>query len=69
MEISANTTANQFSSLYILKSANKQPELAGELISMTIASMQTMQTIQAVSEQVNSLPEHSASGRIVNTVA
>lgn len=69
MEISSRSMANQLSGLTILKSANKQSELAGELISKTVASMLATQKVQAPSEQVTAASAQPATGSIINTVA
>jgi hypothetical protein len=69
MEISSSSMANQLPGMTILKSANKQSELAGDLISKTVASMLTTQKVQASSEQVTVASSQSATGGIINTVA
>lgn len=69
MEISSRSMANQWPGLAIFKSANKQSELAGELISKTVASMLATQKVQASGEQVTVASPQSATGSIINTVA
>ena len=69
MQISPRSQANQLSSLSVLKSANQQPELAGELISKTIAGLLSTQSVQATPQTVSPSPVQSGVGTIINTVA
>ena len=69
MHISPTSQANHLASLSVLKSANQQPELAGELISKTIASLLSVQSVQATPQTVSPLPAQSGAGTLINTVA
>lgn len=69
MEISSSVLANQMSSLSILKSANQQPELAGELISKTIEGMSKPQLLQTTPQPVTPLPPEPVSGQVINIYA
>lgn len=69
MHILPTSQANQLPSLSILKSANQQPELAGELISKTIAGLLSTQSVRATPQTVLPSPAQSSVGTIINTVA
>jgi len=70
MKIPSYATAGQIPSLSILKSANKQPELAGELISKTVEGLVSGQTGGTMVDSVaTASPPASVSGNIINTVA
>lgn len=69
MRILPTSQATQLPSLSVLKSANQQPELAGELISKTIAGLLSPQSVQATPQTVSPSPAQSGVGTIINTVA
>lgn len=69
MQIASNSLASQLPSMSILKSANRQPELAGELISKTIAGLATTQSIQATPQTAPPSLAQRGIGSIINTVA
>ncbi len=69
MHISPTSQANQLPSLSVLKSANQQPELAGELISKTIAGLLSAQSVQATPQTVSPSPAQSGASTLINTVA
>ncbi len=69
MNISSNSRLNQFPNMSILKSANQQPELAGELISKTIAGLLSAQAAQTTPQSAQPSLAQSGIGNIVNTVA
>ncbi|MDD2465223.1 MAG: hypothetical protein PHI97_14595 [Desulfobulbus sp.] len=69
MEISSSTMASQRAGLSILKSANQQPELAGDLISKTIAGLQNAQTTQDMTKSIDPASSPVQSGNTINIVA
>ena len=69
MDISLSSRTNQLASMSILKSANQQTELAGELISKTIAGLASVQSVQATPQPVSPSPAQAGVGTIINTVA
>lgn len=70
MEILSNATTSQVPILSILKSANKQPELAGELISKTVEGLVAGQTVRTMPNAITTAsPPESVTGSIINTVA
>ena len=69
MNISSSSTPNQFPNMSILKAANQQPELAGELISKTIAGLLSVQSAQTTAQSAQSSLAQSGIGSIINTVA
>ncbi|WP_028582590.1 hypothetical protein [Desulfogranum japonicum] len=67
MNISASSTLHQLSNLSILRSANKQPELALDLIMKTIDGLQPGGTMQSVSETVSpSATAPTATGQFID---
>ena len=69
MRILPTSQATQLPSLSVLKSANQQPELAGELISKTIAGLLSVQSVQATPQTASPSPAQSGVGTFINTVA
>lgn len=69
MHISPTSQANQLPSLSVLKSANQQPELAGELISKTIANLLSAQSVQATPQTASPSTAQSGASTLINTVA
>lgn len=69
MNISSSSQAHQMPSMSILKSANQQPELAGELISKTIAGLLSTQSVQIAPQTASPSPTQSGIGTMINTVA
>lgn len=69
MHILPTSQATQLPSLSVLKSANQQPELAGELISKTIAGLLSAQSVQATPLIVSPSPAQSSVGTLIDTVA
>jgi hypothetical protein len=56
------------SNISILKSANEQSQLAGELISRTVESMVQASVAQSPTQRIN-ISETTAAGTIINTIA
>jgi len=54
--------------LSILKSANQQPELAGDLIAKTVASMSQTQTAQSPAQSID-MSKITGTGKIINVTA
>jgi hypothetical protein len=52
----------------ILKSANQQPELAGDLIAKTVAGISQTQTAQAPVQSTD-MSKITGTGKIINTTA
>lgn len=69
MQIPPSSQANQLPSMSVLKSANQQPELAGALISKTIAGLLSAQSIQAAPQTVSPSSARPGVGTLINTVA
>ncbi len=69
MEISSSILASRQTNVSILKSANHQPELAGELISKTIESLVDIQATQTVHQPATASPLQSIIGQLINTIA
>ncbi|WP_306549494.1 hypothetical protein [Desulfobulbus sp.] len=63
MQIASSVAAT--ANLSVLKSANEQPHLAGELISKTIEGLMQTQTVQTPVQPV----APSGTGTIINTTA
>jgi hypothetical protein len=56
------------SGLSILKSANEQPKLAGELINRTVENMVQIQAAQSPAQRID-ISEITGTGKIINTAA
>ena len=52
----------------LLKSANEQPKLAGELISRTVDNMVQAQTVQSPAQRID-MSEISGTGKLINITA
>jgi hypothetical protein len=65
MQIASVANAGSTASLSVLKSANEQPALAGELISKTVEGLIQAQAAQMPVQPVATL----GSGTIINTAA
>jgi hypothetical protein len=68
MQIASASSVASMASLSVLKSANEQPTLAGELISKTIEGLMQAQLAQTPVQTVE-LSAVTGIGRIVNTTA
>lgn len=68
MQIPGTSSSALPTSLSILKSANQQPELAGDLIAKTVAGMSQMSTAQSPA-QSNDISEITGTGKIINITA
>ncbi|WP_319585366.1 hypothetical protein [uncultured Desulfobulbus sp.] len=68
MQITPFANAGSIASLSVLKSANEQPALAGELISKSVEGLIQAQVAQAPVQPVN-LAATSGSGTLINTTA
>jgi hypothetical protein len=55
-------------SMSMLKSANEQPKLAGELISRTVEGMMQIQSAQSPAQRID-ISEISGTGKIINIKA
>lgn len=66
MQIASSVAAT--ANLSVLKSANEQPHLAGELISKTIEGLMQTQTVQTPVQPVVPVAP-SGTGTIINTTA
>lgn len=64
MQITDSSNSNVFMSGSVLRAANKQPQLAGELISKAVESMVNIQSVQLPAQPVSGKPE---TGTIINT--
>jgi len=69
MNISSSSMASQSPNISILKAANQQPELAGDLISKTIAGLLSAQSAQTTPQSVLPTLAQSGIGSLINTVA
>jgi hypothetical protein len=69
MKIASHSMATQATIMSILKSANQQPELAGELISKTVDSMLASQALQTPSQPVPPLLSQPGTGSLIDTFA
>ncbi len=68
MQISGTSATSSSVGLSILKSANQQPELAGDLIAKTLADMAQMQTGQSSAQPID-ISEITGTGKIINITA
>ena len=68
MQITDPHSTASSSVLSILKSANEQPRLAGELISRTVENMVQIQAAQSPAQPL-AISEITGIGKIINTTA
>jgi len=68
MQITSSTNVNSVANLSVLKSANEQPSLAGELISKTVEGLMQTQTPQSPPQSVP-FSAATGTGGIINTTA
>jgi len=68
MQITNMSNSASSSGVSILKSANEQPKLAGELISRTVENMVQIQTAQSPARPID-ISEITGIGKIINTTA
>jgi hypothetical protein len=68
MEISGISNVKYFNGVSVLKTANEQPRLAGELISKSIESMIQNQYTPTAGQSVD-LSSVTGTGKIINTTA
>jgi len=68
MQIPGKSNSALSAGLSILKSANQQPELAGDLIAKTVAGMSQMQTAQSQAQSID-MSEITGTGKIINITA
>lgn len=68
MQISGTSATSSSVGLSILKSANRQPELAGDLIAKTLAGMAQMQTGQSSVQPVD-ISKITGTGKLINITA
>ncbi|MDK9707583.1 MAG: hypothetical protein OEL83_11095 [Desulforhopalus sp.] len=68
MQITNMSNPAPSSGVSILKSANEQPKLAGELINRTVEDMVQIQAAQSPSQRID-ISEITGTGKIINTTA
>ena len=68
MQIGNMSNSASSSGVSILKSANEQPKLAGELINRTVENMVQIQAAQSPSQRID-ISEITGTGKIINTTA
>ena len=68
MEITGTNNSAASASAFVLKSANEQAKLAGELISMTVDNMVQIQAAQTPAQRTD-ISEISGTGKIINITA
>jgi hypothetical protein len=68
MQIPGTSNSVLSSGLSILKSANQQPELAGDLIAKTVAGISQTQTVQSSAQSVD-MSKITGTGKIINITA
>ncbi|MBU1565530.1 MAG: hypothetical protein KJ630_07865 [Proteobacteria bacterium] len=68
MEITGTNNSAASASVSVLKSANEQAKLAGELISRTVESMMQIQAAQSPAQRTD-IWEFSGAGKIINITA
>jgi hypothetical protein len=69
MEVTGMSGSQSFSALSVLKTANEQPRLAGELISKSVDAMMQNQSVARSSVQPVDVSGITGTGRIINTTA
>ncbi len=65
MQTASISNSSSFSTVSVLKEANKQPQLAGELISKTVESLMQTTSAQAAAQPVH-ISAMSESGTLIN---
>ena len=68
MQIPGTSKSASSAGLPILKSANQQPKLAGDLIAKTVAGMSQMQTAQSSAQSID-MSKITGIGKIINITA
>lgn len=68
MQIASVGNLTSSGSMSMLKSANEQPKLAGELISKTVEGMMQNQSVQSPAQHID-ISEISGTGKIINITA
>jgi len=68
MQIAGVNNLTSPGSMSILKSANEQPKLAGELISRTVESMMQIQSAQSPVQRID-ISEITGTGKIIDIKA
>ncbi|MFT5729709.1 MAG: hypothetical protein ACI8PB_003880 [Desulforhopalus sp.] len=68
MQIPGTSNSALSAALPILKSANQQPRLAGDLIAKTVAGMSQMQTAQTPAQSID-MSRSTGTGKIINITA
>ena len=68
MQITGTNSSAASASMSLLKSANEQPKLAGELISRTVDNMVQAQTVQSPAQRID-MSEISGTGKLINITA
>ncbi len=68
MQIPGTSNSSLSVGLPILKSANQQPKLAGDLIAKTVAGMSQMQTTQSPTQSID-MSKTTGTGKIINITA
>ena len=68
MQITELGNSASSSGAFILKSANEQPKLAGELISRTVENMVQIQAAQSPAQRID-ISEITGIGKVINTTA
>lgn len=68
MQITGTNSSAASASMSLLKSANEQPKLAGELISRTVDNMVQAQAVQSPAQRID-MSEISGTGKLINITA
>lgn len=68
MQIATTANTASFAGMSIIRSANEQPKLAGDLIRQTVAAMAQAQVSQPQAQPVGAL-QQAGSGSIIDIVA
>jgi hypothetical protein len=68
MQITGTNNSAVLTSVSLLKSANEQPKLAGDLIRRTVESMVNVQAAQSPAQYAD-ISEFPGTGKILNTTA
>lgn len=69
MELSSSILTKQLPGLSILQSANRQPELAGELIDRTMEGLRKLQPVPTTPKTAATPTMESATGQVINIYA
>ncbi|MFH0781754.1 MAG: hypothetical protein V2B20_07335 [Pseudomonadota bacterium] len=68
MQITGSGSLTTFNNVFLLKTANEQPELAGQLISRTVEGMRANETAQSPAQGID-ISQSSGPGLLINITA